>query len=347
MPHPLTRAKALQNAAFLRRLEATGNVRLAAEQAGVSYLTMQRRRIAHPDFAQKWDAALVVATARLARRQATPPPAQEDWRSPVAGRTVPRTVLDHAGPGRPATASKLGEDRKKDRTLGGEMVTVRRRDGTVQVRRAHPGRLTRAAEQRFLAALSATCNVRLAAAAVGTQSTHFYRRRQDSPAFAREWRMALAQGYEAVEMALLAAGLPESHAHDDWRHNAPPAVPPMTANQALQLLYLHQKAVLNQDAPPHIKRRRGESPGAHSHRLAAMHEARMERDREAFRVMEAARLARGENPYWHCPPDTPDLAQVAGWSRADPAKAPHDDTRALFGGWRIGDMKGKDGSSRS
>lgn len=38
----------------------------------------------------------------------------------------------------------------------------------------------------------------------------------------------------------------------------------------------------------------------------------------------------------------PDLAQVTGWSKADPTKTPHDAGRGLFGGWRIGDWK-KDG----
>ena len=35
----------------------------------------------------------------------------------------------------------------------------------------------------------------------------------------------------------------------------------------------------------------------------------------------------------------PDLAQVTGWSNADPTKAPHYAERALFGGWRIEDMR--------
>ena len=35
----------------------------------------------------------------------------------------------------------------------------------------------------------------------------------------------------------------------------------------------------------------------------------------------------------------PDLAQVTGWSRADPEKGGHDPDRALFGGWRIEDME--------
>jgi hypothetical protein len=37
----------------------------------------------------------------------------------------------------------------------------------------------------------------------------------------------------------------------------------------------------------------------------------------------------------------PDLAQVTGWSRADPEKTAHDPDRALFGGWRIEDMEGR------
>ena len=35
----------------------------------------------------------------------------------------------------------------------------------------------------------------------------------------------------------------------------------------------------------------------------------------------------------------PDLAQVTGWSRADPEKGGHDPDTALFGGWRIEDMQ--------
>ena len=37
----------------------------------------------------------------------------------------------------------------------------------------------------------------------------------------------------------------------------------------------------------------------------------------------------------------PDLAQVTGWSKADPAKAPHHEGVALFGGWRLEDLEKK------
>jgi len=46
------------------------------------------------------------------------------------------------------------------------------------MRRAQPGKLTREAEQAFLAALSVTCNMSLAAAAVGADFNAFNRRRK-------------------------------------------------------------------------------------------------------------------------------------------------------------------------
>ena len=165
-------------------------------------------------------------------------------------------------------------------------------------------------------------------------------RRLANPAFAREMRLALQMGYERIEMALLENADPRSHADDAWRHNDPPPIPPMTANQAMQLMYLHQKEVRLQAEPPHIKRRRGELPEAHSARLAAMYRARIERDREAFRIAEAERRTAGRpSPFGPPPPVLPALDQVTGWSKANPEKAPHDPTRALFGGWRLKDMK--------
>jgi hypothetical protein len=316
MPRALTRAQALQNRAFVKVLRRTGNVRLAAREVGVKYGTMQHRRAQHPAFAQAWDAALAFAQAKLN----------------AAGRRGPKA--------RRGAASPL-------RTVGGEPVVVRRNDGKLQMRAAQPGKLTRESEQAFLAALSATANVTLAAAAVGADPHAFYRRRRRNPACAREMRLALERGYERLEMALIEAGLPEAHEHDDWRHNEPPAMPPMTPNQALQLMYLHQKQARLIAEPDHIKRRRGESREAHSERLIAMHEERAQRARDAFLIAEAGRRERGEPPWGPAGEAVrvllPDLAQVTDWSRADPEKAPHDPRRALFGGWRMEDMEKKRG----
>ena len=324
MARPLTRGQALQNRAFIKVLRKTGNVRLACRELGLKYGTMQHRRMMHPAFALRWDAALAFAQARFDE----------------VGRKRPSTRATK----RPLTQPSPAEGRGLFRTAGGEMVLCRRNDGKLQMRRAQPGKLTREAEQAFLAALSATCNVSLAAAAVGSCFNAFARRRRKDQAFAREMRLALQRGYEALEMALLAGHAAASHEHDDWRHNDPPPIPPMTANQALQLMYLHQKAALLVDEPTPMRRRKGESHEALCERLALMAEARDERAREAFEAAEAERHERGL-PAWGPAGEEvrrrlglPDLAQVTGWSRADPDKAPHDPDIALFGGWRIEDM---------
>ena len=219
---------------------------------------------------------------------------------------------------------------------------VRTASGRLQLRRAPPRLLDRQAEQTFLAALSATANVRLSAAATGFSHSAFYLRRRESPAFAREMRLALETGYEQLEMALLAAADPASYRDDAWRHNDPPPIPRLSAGEALHLLHLHQKEVRLQAEPEHIKRRRGESGEAHSVRLAAMYEAEQQRAREAFDVAEAERRAAGE-PHLFGPKTLPlpALDQVKGWSKADPEKRGQDRERPMFGGWRIGDWKGK------
>ncbi|MBN8814197.1 MAG: hypothetical protein J0J06_01970 [Sphingomonas sp.] len=308
MSKPFNRAQTLQNTAFLRELRRTGNVRLSARAVGLKYSTIQHRRRAHPAFALRWDAALVFAQARLAKQGLKSPKAREEG----------------------------------NRTSGGEAVVVRRNDGKLQMRRAQPGKLTKQCEQAFLSALSVSANVRLSAAAAGAAEAAFYRRRRRDKGFAREWRLALEAGYERLEMALLASASPASHEDDAWRHNAPPDMPPMTVNQALQLMYLHQKEARLGGTHELLRRRRpGESRAEMSMRLTLLYEERQAREQEKIAVAEAERRARGEpSPYeaWRA---VVDLAQVTGWSSADPAKTPHDPDRALFGGWRMRELRRK------
>lgn len=293
MPRPLTRRQHLENAAFLKALRRTGNIRLAARELGLMPSTLHGRRTSHPAFAQEWDAAIAAAHADFTAR---------------GGRAGP--VAAQRAPADPAP----GDDRGH-RTRGGETVVVRRADGKLQVRAAQPGKLTRQCEQAFLAALSATANVRLAAAAAGAAVAAFYRRRRTNPAFAREMRMALETGYERVEAAVIAAGLPDSARDDAWRHNTPPLMPPLRFDEALHLLHLHQKEVRLQSDPPHIKRRRGESREAHSYRLAALYEAAQQRLRDDYAVAEAARReGAARSPHEPSAPVLPDLAQVR-WKR--------------------------------
>ena len=329
MAKPLTREQALQNRAFLKVLARTGNIREAVRETGLKHSTMFHRKKQHPAFAQAWDAAVAAADARLHKR---------------GGCKGPKAIRPSAAPPAappPASPVPLPEQARGGlRTEGGEPVVVRRRDGKLQVRRAQPGKLTRECEQAFLAALSATANVALSAAAAGAAEAAFYRRRRNNPAFAREMRMALEMGYERIEMALLENMDPRSYGDDDWRHNDPPPIPPMTVDQALQLLYLHQKEV-RLGTPDALRRRPGEPKEAMRMRLVLMSEERDRRAREAFDVAEAERRAQGRpSPFGLKPPVLPDLAQVTGWSKASGA-APYHEGVALFGGWRVADMKGK------
>ena len=143
------------------------------------------------------------------------------------------------------------------RTTGGEPTIVRRADGRLQLRLAPPGRMTKAAEQTFFRALAASANIRLAAACAGFAAATFYARANRSKAFAREKRLALAMGYDRLEQALLASTLPASREDDASRCEGELVpIPPMTANQALQLLMLHNKEVRLGWEKPHRRRRR-------------------------------------------------------------------------------------------
>ena len=287
MMRPLNRHQQLENAAFLKALRRTGNIRLAARTVSVAYGTIQHRRKHHPAFALECDAAITLA--------------QADFEI-AGGRAAPLATTPKATP---------PPDDRGHRTRGGEQTVVRNRDGTLQIRSAQPGKLTRQCEQAFLAALSATANVRLSAAAAGASVAAFYRRRRTNPGFAREMRLALEIGYERIEAAVLAAGLADSYRDDAWRHNDPPPVPSLTFDQAMQLLQLHQKEVRLQDEPPHIKRRRGESRDAHAYRMGAMYALNQQRAREAYDVAEAARReGRGRPAHEPDAPVLPDLAQV-------------------------------------
>lgn len=209
--------------------------------------------------------------------------------------------------------------------------------GRLQLRRATRGRLTQAARQAFLTALSVSANIRLAAAAAGFSHSAFYRLRERDPGFAREMRRALAEGYENLELALLARIDPCSFADDGWSHNEQPEMPPLTADQMIQLLHLHQKEVRLGGERAALRRRRGESRFAHRARLHDWGRASQAAEYERYRIVEAAFRATGAMPPHEPPPPfLPDLSQVKGWSKAKPAagEAP---TRPLFGGWRFED----------
>jgi hypothetical protein len=327
MSRPFTLAQARENEAFLVVLAQTGNVRLSAREIRRAYSTMQHRRSANAAFAQEWDAALAAAHARFHLG---------------GGKRGPEGEVRNGTKKKKVDPRFRGDDGRGLRTAGGEPVVVRTRAGKLQLRLAHRGKLTRAAEQAFLYALAASANVRLSAAAAGASARAFYRRRRQNGAFAREMRLALETGYERLEMAALKAALPESHKDDAWRQCAPAPIPPMSADQALQLLYLHEKSVRQSWEEPHRRRRGGEPWETYTERLRAMWTAEEDREAEEAALRRAAQFE--ESGDWRyaeeaAPPPLPPLEQVTGWSKADPKKGRHREGLALFGGWRIEEME--------
>jgi hypothetical protein len=338
MPRIFTPLEAHENQVFLEVLGETGNARLAAREAGRAHSSFYERARRNAEFAQRWEGAAAAAHARFHLAGGKRGPEAAGASGPGKGR------------GGGSRAGRRGDgpvpgERSGLRTRGGEPVVVRTRSGRLQIRLAHPGRLTKAAEQVFLYALSATANVRLSAAAAGASPRAFYRRRLQDPAFAREMRLALRMGYERLEAAALQEARPESRSHDRWRTCSSAApIPELSFDQIFQVLCLHEKSVRQSWDRPHRRRRRGESDSVYRERLRAMWT--VEKNSEAE---EAARLRadRWETTGdWRLadeppPPPLPPLDLVTGWSRADPAKRRHNPGLALFGGWRIGEMESK------
>lgn len=199
--------RARENVRFLKALRRTANVTLAAEEAGQTRKTFQKRRARDPDFAAHWDAALAYAQAQLAAGRGPTPP---EGNGAITG--------------------------------GGEYSVRASRGRRMQVRRAPKGLLTVEGERRFLTHLAATANVRLSAEATGIGWNAIYARRQRSGRFAQAMDAALREGYERLELALLDNAIralgADGEALDDWQDAVVLAEPlaQMTPQEALLLL---------------------------------------------------------------------------------------------------------------
>lgn len=333
MPRKFNRRQALENQAFLRALARTGNVRLAARELGVHRSTFTKRRARHPAFAAEWDAALALAHATL---NAQTPSSEREH-----AQETPSRSREGAGGGPPLSTSNPGGGRPNATTPSPEPQITRLANGRLQLRAPAKRRLTREHQQAFLAALSATANVRLSARAAGFSHSAFYQLRDHNPAFAREMRLALQLGYERIEMALLASFEPESCRDDAWRTNDVPPIPSMTTDQALQLLMLHQKEARLWDTRPDRKAKRGEAPHHWALRVAAKWRAEKAWDREGYAVDRAVREQGVAPPRLEHPaPILPALDQVTGWSAAGREKPVDPMEVVLFGGWRLKDWEG-------
>ena len=318
---PFTPRQQRENVRFLAALRRTGNVRLACRELGVHRSTYTKRRARCAAFATEWD--MVLAAVHAAFHLAGGP------RLPAAASPL-QAFREGPGAG-PAPALK---------TRGGEPVIVRQGNGRLQLRLAPAGRMTEAAEQLYLAALSASANIRLSARAAGFAHSSFYARRTRWPGFRAGMGQALAIGYDRLEYVVMERALQAIHGAEpeqSWlgamiRDNPLPA---FTFNQAFQTLCLHRNTCrLDGARPPGRPSKVEPSPAAAMFAIGRNVDAILRADHYH---LTGTWILPGEPESG--PPRLPPLALVTGWSKARPGTARHDPDKALFGGWRIGDHR--------
>jgi hypothetical protein len=163
---------------FLRALERTGDVRAAAEDAGIDHSTAYARRKRPGDFADAWDAAMDRYAAAKEERQAEEIAALEDARSAP-----------------PALRHAQDERRPPEEMVGGGS----------QLKRAGHDRWGPRKEKLFFDELAATANVKRAAKAAGVSPNAVYQRRMRDAHFKAKWAAVLETGRAAIEMKLVEA----------------------------------------------------------------------------------------------------------------------------------------------
>ncbi len=207
-----------ENAAFLRALARTGNAKASAAAAGVPQETMHRRRRKDADFAARWDAALKTSARALAAGHAGESP----------------TSMPEGAPG-------------VLRTEGAEAVVRTGIGGRMQLRRARPGGLTRAAVDSFLAHLAATGNVTASAAATGFHSSPFYALADRDEDFRKAWHEALSLAADRLQQLLIHSYV--GPIGDEWLDGVSEELPAVSADEALRLLRYHHEILRKERTP--------------------------------------------------------------------------------------------------
>lgn len=207
--------------AFLRALSETGNQTLAAERAKVSRSWVQLHRSGDPAFRRAVEQAVAEAKAGLLRQ------AQDRLRDAQGERGY---GLGGNGAG----------------YANGEELVVRGTGGSgggkrVQVARSRVKQWTPRVEERFLAALAGTCNVKAACAQVGLTPASAYNHRNRWPGFQRRWDAALELGFVLLEGRLVEAACNFFSPPED----APidPEITGMSFAAGLHLLHMHKHQV--------------------------------------------------------------------------------------------------------
>jgi hypothetical protein len=118
-------------------------------------------------------------------------------------------------------------------------------EGGTRVRklRASNRSWTRAKERQFLEALTASCNVKLAAKKAGVSTSHAYTRRANNASFRTAWDAALSAGYAQLEMMLLERALHGVEKKVIARDGTIAVMREYSDRVALALLRMHRETV--------------------------------------------------------------------------------------------------------
>ena len=257
--------------AFLRELARTGSVASAARACNVDATFPYQLRRRNPAFAASWDRALAAARERLSAGTACHPFVSSEVETPRAGLSSPAfgNASHH-----PLEANGEGGVPKKRPILRPNEMIRGSKTGQCRIVRVRQGRWSAKAEAIFLAELTATANVNAAARAAGVTPQCVYMRRKLWPAFAEQWRAAVAEGWDRIETLVVCAATttldPEPLPERAWE------APRMSMDQAIKIWLTH----------------RAGGPGAHKRRLGGM--PRREPDIEEVRADMLRKVAAME-----------------------------------------------------
>ena len=247
--------------AFLAALRKTGNQTIAAERAKVSRSWVTLHKSSDPEFRRAVEEAVAEAKVRLGVHPERRPPSGWGF-------------------------------------LDGEELVVRGTGGSgggkrVQIARSRLKQWSPRVEERFLATLAATCNVKAACAAAGMTAASAYSHRKRWQRFAERWDAAVEEGYVRLEMGLIHAG--GNLFSDEELPEAAP-ITEMTADHAIHLLHMHKYRVHRIGKRPGLRAREPDIEDSRAEILRKVeaierHDPRrLERDRKEW----ARRAGRAE-----------------------------------------------------
>jgi len=223
-----------RRAVFLKAVRETGNQTLAAERAKVSRSWVQLHRTTDPAFDAAVRAAIEVAKASFDPSTGS---GQAGW----GGGRKPPSGWGHLD-GEELVVKGTGGAALRD-AAGAAPQGERKKGRRVQIARARLKQWTPRVEDRFLAVLAATCNVKAACAEVGLTAASAYAHRKRWPAFAARWDAAILAGYERIDGGLTAAAIALLDPELPEPHLPPiePVVAPMSVDDAIRLVRLHER----------------------------------------------------------------------------------------------------------